>query len=195
MSTAPQSGKPPKTVAELCQVAELGEAAAQLATPEITAPDFIDAVVAAGEFPDAVKFLAFSLPKRESIWWAWVCARRASGATPPPAIKAALDATEKWIAQPTDAHRRAAMVAAEKAEFGTPAGCAALSVFFSGGSVAPPEAPAVEAAEHSTAKAVAGAVTFSALSGDPQGAANAFRSFITQGVEVARKIKLWEPAP
>ncbi len=184
-----------KTVPELCQVAELGEPAVQLATPDIAAPAFVDALVAAEEFPDAVKFLAFSLPKRESIWWAWVCARRASGAAPPPVIKAALDATEKWIAQPTDAHRRAAMAAAEKAEFGTPAGCAALSVFFSGGSVAPPEAPALEAAEHSTAKAVAGAVTFSALSGDPAGAADAFRTYIAQGVEVARKIRIWEPAP
>ncbi|MGC4054498.1 MAG: hypothetical protein QM757_35920 [Paludibaculum sp.] len=163
MSTAPPSGKQPKTVAELCQIAELGPAAAQLATPEIAAPDFLDAMVGAGEFPDAVKFLAFSLPRRESIWWAWVCARRASGATPPPPIKTALDATEKWIGQPTDAHRRAAMVAAEKAEFGTPAGCAALSVFFSGGSVAPPEAPAVEVAEYSCAKAVAGAVAFGPL--------------------------------
>ncbi|WP_321470258.1 DUF6931 family protein [uncultured Paludibaculum sp.] len=195
MSTGSQSGKPKKTVADICQVAELGEESVQLATPEITAPAFIEALVGAAAFPDAVKFLAFSLPKRESIWWAWVCARRASGQKPAPVIKAALDATERWIAQPTDAHRRAAMAAAEKAEFGTPAGCAALSVFFSGGSVAPPEAPAVEATEFGTAKAVAGAVTFSALVGEPQDAPDAFRTFIGQGVEVARKIKLWEPEP
>lgn len=195
MSTGSPPGKPAKTVAEICQLAELEPEALQLAMPEITAPAFVEALVSAELFPNAVKFLAFSLPRRESIWWAWVCARRASGPQPPPVIKAALDATERWIAQPTDAHRRAAMAAAEKAEFGTPAGCAALSVFFSGGSVAPPEAPAVEATEFGTAKAVAGAVAFSALSGEPKDAADAFRSFIAQGVEVARKIRLWEPAP
>lgn len=195
MSTGPQSGPPPSRVAVICQAAELGPEAQQLVTPEIQPPDFLDALVAAEAFPDAVKFLAYSLPRRESIWWAWVCARRASGPQPEPLLKAALDATERWIAQPTDAHRRAAMAAAQKADFGTPAGCAALSVFFSGGSITPPEAHPVEAPEGSCPRAVAGAVTFAALSGEAKDAADAFRSFITQGIEVARKIKLWEPAP
>ena len=50
-----------------------------------------------------------------------------------------LDATEKWIAQPTEENRRAAMSAAEAADVGTAAGCAGVAAFFSGGSLAPPE--------------------------------------------------------
>ena len=89
-------------------------------------------------YPDAVRFIAHALPKREAVWWGWVCARRSAGENPPPKIKAALDATEKWIAQPNDDNRRLAMAAAEKAELGTAAGCAGLAAFFSGESLAPP---------------------------------------------------------
>ena len=81
------------------------------------------------------------------MWWGWVCARRSAGENPPPKIKAALDATEKWIAQPSEDNRRSAMAAAQKAELGTAAGCAGLAAFFSGGSLAPPDAPLVPPGE------------------------------------------------
>ena len=35
------------------------------------------------------------------MWWAWVCARKASGAKPEPPVKTALEATERWIIQPS----------------------------------------------------------------------------------------------
>lgn len=144
-------------------------------------------------YPDAVRFIAHALPRREAVWWAWVCARRAAGENPRPKIKAALDATERWIAQPTDDNRRSAMGAAEKAELGTAAGCAGLAAFFSGGSLAPPDAPAVPPGEFLAAKAVSGAVIFAAVAKEPERAPEQFRSFVAQGVEVTNRVKLWEP--
>ena len=91
---------------------------------------------------DAVRFLAHALPRRECVWWAWVCARKAAGAEPAPAIKSALDATERWIVQPTEDHRRQTLPFGELADFGTPAGAAALSAFMTSGSLGPPSAPA-----------------------------------------------------
>src|ERR1019366_1277634 len=108
-------------------------------------------------------------------------------------IKAALDATERWIAQPNDDNRRLAMAAAEKAELGTAAGCAGLATFFSGGSLAPPNAPAVPPGEFLTAKAVSGAVIFAAVAKEPEKAPEKFRAFIAQGLEVTQRIKLWDP--
>jgi hypothetical protein len=136
--------------------------------------------------------VAHALPRREAVWWGWVCARRASGENPPPKIKGALDATEKWIAQPNEDNRRSAMAAAQKAELGTAAGCAGLAAFFSGGSLAPPEAPVVPPGEFLTAKAVSGAVIFAAVAKEPERAPEKFKSFVAQGVDVSNRVKLWE---
>src|SRR6185369_4623257 len=99
MGTAEQSKS--RTVA-ICEVAELGDEAQALLTPEQKPLEFVDALVEKKLYADAVRFLAHSMPKREAVWWGWMSARRAAGENPPPKIKAALEATEKWIAQPTE---------------------------------------------------------------------------------------------
>jgi hypothetical protein len=163
-----------------------------LMKPELHPREFVALLTDNKLFPDAVRFLAHALPKREGVWWGWVSARRASGATPPPVIKAALDATEAWIAQPSEENRRAAHEAAKAADLGTPAGCAALAAFFSGGSLGPAHAPPVPPGEHLTAKAVSGAVIFAAIATEPEKAPEKFKNSIAQGLEVTVKIKLWE---
>jgi hypothetical protein len=164
-----------------------------LVRPELHPLDYVALLMEKALFADAVRFLAHALPKREAVWWAWVCARRAAGENPLPKIKAALEATEKWIAQPSEENRRSAMAAAQKAELGTPAGCAGLAAFFSGGSLSPPEAPVVPPGEYLPAKAVSGAVIFAAVAQEPERAPEKFRSFVAQGVEVTNRVKLWEP--
>src|ERR1035437_8874720 len=181
-----------RTVA-IAPVAELGEEAMALLRPDLHPLDFVALLMEKALFPDAVRFVAHARPKREAVWWGWVCARRAAGENPPPKIKAALDATERWIAQPNEDNRRLAMAAAEKAELGTAAGCAGLAAFFSGGSLAPPDAPPVPPGEFLAAKAVAGAVIFAAVAKEPERAPERFKSFVAQGVEVTTRVKLWEP--
>src|SRR5512146_610844 len=121
------SGEAAKTgpaTAATARVAELSEDAMAMAGPETQPADYVSLLLQKKLYPDAVRFVAHALPKREGIWWAWMCARRAAGEPAKPEIRAALEATEKWIAQPNEEHRRAAMAAAEKAQFDTPAGCA-----------------------------------------------------------------------
>jgi hypothetical protein len=67
-----------------------------------------------------------------------------------------------------------------------------LAAFFSGGSLAPPDAPVVPPGEYLTAKAASGAVIFAAVSPQPEKAPEQFKTFIAQGVEVTQRIKLWE---
>jgi len=178
---------------EISAVAELGEEAMALVRPDLHPLDFVSLLMTKTMYPDAVRFIAHALPKREAVWWGWVCARRSAGEHPPPKIKGALDATEKWIAQPNDDNRRLAMAAAEKAELGTAAGCAGLAAFFSGESLAPRDARAVPPGEFLAAKAVAGAVIFAAVAREPERAPERFRSFVAQGVDVSNRVKLWEP--
>ncbi|HEX3877052.1 MAG TPA: hypothetical protein VHW24_08710 [Bryobacteraceae bacterium] len=187
-----QGAQPLTATQSISAVAELSDKALELMKPDLHPREFVRLLSEKALFPDAVRFVAHSLPKREAVWWGWVCARRASGSSPTPEVKAALNATELWISQPTEENRRAAQEASKTAGTGTAAGCAALAAFFSGGSLAPPHAPAVPPGEHLTAKVVAGAVIFAAVATEPQKAPEKFNSYLAQGLEVTVKIKLWE---
>ncbi len=178
--------------AQICSVAELGDEAGSLLKDGQAPQEYLALLMEQGHLKDAIRFLAHALPKREAVWWAWVCARRAAGAAPAPKIKESLEATERWIAQPNEDNRRIAMSAAEAADVATAAGCAGMAAFFSGGSLAPPGAQAVPPGAYLTAKAVSGAVTLAAVSGDPEKTPEMFRSFLEQGLDVVKRIKLWQ---
>ena len=183
-----------RTTTELAAAAGLDDAVgALLRSDDVRGGprEFLALLMAKEQFPEATRFLAHALPRRECVWWAWVCARKVTGADAPPAVRAALDATERWIVQPTDEHRRAAMEHAQAADLGTPAGCAALAAFFTGGSLGPPQAPVIPPGEFMTAKAAAGAVTLAAVVVEPARAAERFREFLGLGLEVAERTKLW----
>jgi hypothetical protein len=179
-----------QTTEQLGSVCGLGDEARLLLRPGLPPREFVSLLMEHGHFADAARFVAHALPKREAVWWAWVCARRMPGPPPSPAAKASLDAAEKWIAQPTEENRRAAMAAAEAAGFDTAAGCASLAAFLSGPSLAPPEAPAVPPGPYESAKVVAGAITLAAVK-EPEKAAENFRAFLQQGLDVTARIKLW----
>src|SRR5436853_127197 len=112
----------PLLAAHICSVAELGDEARSLLRDGQAPPEYLALLMEQGVLKDAIRFLAHALPRREAVWWAWVCARRAAGSEPAPKIKESLDATEKWIAQPNEDNRRAAMSAAEAADVATAAG-------------------------------------------------------------------------
>ena len=181
-------------LAVLCTRFGLGDEARALVRPEHDERTFVTALLAAEQFADAVRFIAATLPVRESIWWAWSCARRTLPPEPPPAVLAALDATERWIAQPTELNRRPTLAVSEAADMGTPAGAAAFAVFFSGGSIAPPQAPPVAPPANAAARAVAGSVILACVSDPPELAPERFRQFVSQAMDVAVRIQLWPPA-
>jgi hypothetical protein len=173
-------------------VAELSDEAMGLVRPDLPPRDYIALLMSKKLYADAVRFLAHALPKRQAVWWGWISAKKAAGADPPAKIKASLEATEKWIAQPDDDAGRAAMAAAKEAQTTTAAGCAGMAAFFSGSSLGPPHVPPIPPGEYLTAKAVSGAVIYAAVGKDPVNAPERFQSFVQQGVEVTAKIKLWE---
>lgn len=178
--------------AGIAAVAELSEEATGLLKPDIAPPDYVALLMSKKLYADAVRFLAHALPKREAVWWGWISAKKAAGTDPPPKIKASLEATEKWIAQPDDESGRAAMAAAKEAQTTTAAGCAGVAAFFSGSSLGPSHIPPIPPGEYLTAKAVSGAVIYAAIGKDPKTAPDRFQSFVQQGLEVTAKIKLWE---
>lgn len=182
-------------IAQLCTIAEMApEATAQL-QPAHGPREFVAALAAAELHADAVRFLAHLLPKREAIFWAWSCARQVLPAEPPAPAAQAIEATGRWLAEPTEANRRPMLELAQQADLGTPAGCAALAVFLSGGSIAPPEVQAVEPDYYAAAKAIAGCITLAAVVSEPEKAPEKFGAFLTQGVDVGRRVGLWPADP
>jgi hypothetical protein len=147
--------------------------------------DFLDALAIAGKFPDAVRFLAHGLGRREAVWWACVCVRLAMEPAPPPPVVAALTAAETWCYRPTEENRRAAFDAGEAAKFQHPAALAALGAFLSGGSLAPPNVQPVPPGPFLTARTVAGAIMLAAVRIEPAKANDRYRAFLAKGVEIA----------
>jgi hypothetical protein len=181
-----------KTAQEVCRLFPLGEAARPLLCEGQAPRQLFDLLLEKGHVLDAVRLLACALPRREAVWWACLCARQAYGAGPPPPAAQALAAAERWAADPREEHRRAAGAAAEAAGLGTPAGCAAMAAFWSGGSLAPPNAPAVPPGEQLTGHGVAGAVLLAAVLTEPEKAPAKHRQFLALGGDVAAGKDRWK---
>jgi hypothetical protein len=172
------------TARELCAEAQLSADATALLDEAVTPRDFLSTLIKRELFTDGVKFLAHALPKKEAVFWACVCAREAS--EPGTAAMRALEAAERWVREPSEDHRRAAMAAVDAAGLDTPGACAAFGAFLSGGSLAPPNVPAVPPAEHLTGHAVGGSVMLAAVAREPEKAPEKYRRFLEAGIRVAQ---------
>lgn len=175
------------TASELFPRYEPEESSLECRRDGMTPVEYLEALSESEQWTEAIKFLTQALPKPEAISWASHCVRNGSVVDLAPAALAALEATEQWLANPTDDRRRAAHAAAEAAGLGTPAGCVALSVFFSGGSLGPKtlEHP-IPPADDLTGKALAGALLLAAVIKEPENAPAKLQNFVEQGLEFAR---------
>src|SRR4051812_45310941 len=120
MGERPLSKIEARDAAEVCRRFELSDEAAAVPVDGVSPRAFVDRLTSAGLFDDAETFLGYALPKREAVWWACLCTREAVGPDPKPPAAAALKAAEAWVADPSDANRRAAQAAADAVGLGHP---------------------------------------------------------------------------
>lgn len=176
--------KQPTAVA-VCSLVELDEEARQLLQDDTAPAQYLQQLIEKELYPDAVRFLAVALPKREAIWWACSCARLTLGESPSPVDVKAIEAAEAWVYKPTEENRHLTRPTAEATQFKTPAGWAAIAAFWSGGNISPAEGAVVPPAEELTGKAVIGAVMLAAVrSGADRIKAN-YRLFLKKGLHIA----------
>jgi hypothetical protein len=161
---------------------ELSPEAVALLLPALSPQAFMALLVKGRHFGDAVRFLAFALPPREGIWWACVTAR-ASELTP--AHADCLERAIAWAYAPDEAKRRACMEAAENLNFEGAAAYAALSVFWSGGSMAPEGMPEVPPDPSLSAIGVSASVLLAVASGEPNSADERYEQAIERGIDIA----------
>lgn len=147
---------------------------------------FSEALIAADLNREAVRFLAFALPRREGTWWACLAARSTLGENPEePSDVATLQAAEAWVYKPNDENRRAALKMGMILSGETPASLAALAAGWSGGSMAPPDADPVPPAKVASPRAIAGAVIVAAVSAAPEAIPKRFKVALKQGLDIA----------
>jgi hypothetical protein len=153
-----------------------------LLSPALSPQAFLALLMDGHYFSDAVRFLAFSLPPREGIWWACVTAR---GTELTPSDADCLERTIAWAYEPDDARRRACMEAAEQLNFEGAAAYAALAVFWSGGSMAPKGMPDALPDPSLYAIGVGASVLLAVAAGEPQSADRRFEEAIGRGMDIA----------
>jgi hypothetical protein len=179
-----------RTAAEVCGRFEIGDEARALLRPDHSPHQYLMLLSEKQLFTPAIMFLAHALPKPEAVWWAYLCAKEVIGLKPSAEANTALQAAERWVTNPNDITRRAAMPAAQAAGLSTAAGSAALAAFVSGGSLAPANIPPVPPSENMTGQVAASAVLLAAVT-ETAKAIERMRSFLTRGIEIANGAHRW----
>jgi hypothetical protein len=172
------------TIAAAAEVAARFEASDEgkaLLKPGMKPVEYLAALTEAGHWTDAIRFLAFALPRREGVWWACLAARTVA----PPAHIASIEAAEEWVYRPSDESRRNAFAVAEKIGFDSPAAYAALGAYWAEGSLAPPGAPEVPPDPALSPTAVSSAVLLAAVVKEPHKAEAKHKAFMASGIDIA----------
>ncbi|MCA9062712.1 MAG: FHA domain-containing protein, partial [Planctomycetaceae bacterium] len=151
-----------ETAPSILEQFQLSKIVKMPAEPDETAEDFAFRALDSEDVNDSLNFLAFALKKRLAVWWAINCIR-AEQAFVSEHDEPLLDLATQWVQNPSETLRRNAMKMAEKAEMSTAAAWVGVAIFWTHGSMAPPEAPAVPPAPDLSGKAIAGAVILASV--------------------------------
>jgi hypothetical protein len=182
-----------ETAEEVCAAAGLSEDASALLVADAEPRAFVEGLISSELYADAVGFIAHVLPLRESVWWAWSCARDAAGTTPTEAVVSAIESTRQWIVEPSDENRRAAGDAAAALDYGSAAALAALCAFMCGDTLGPADSPPVPVPPGVVPRTVAGCIAMAAAGGKAEAVIPNFKRFVARGLERADKGRLWTP--
>jgi hypothetical protein len=164
---------------------DLSPEAKKRLTPAITPGAFLKALLEEELLVDAIRLMAIALPRREAVWWACLLARRCIVPDAPPEEMAAIEAAEAWVYRPTEENRRATFAPAQALDFRTAGSYAALAAYWSGGSIAPPEAPVVVPPGDGLTGTAAAAAVLLAAATVPAKAALRHRGALERAIDIA----------
>lgn len=178
-----------RTVAEICGDFELQEEAKAHLSGEPMPHEFVDRLVRARLYADAMRFLAYGMPRREAVWWAYLCVSSVPDCCDEEIAAEAIQVAEAWVKNPTEENSEAALEAGNRHNFempGAPAAWTAMAAGWSGEESVTTEQEDIPAPpEHLTAHAASGAIILAAT--DNPGQANkVYREFLDKGVQIAQ---------
>jgi len=132
-------------------------------------------------FHDAFVTLARALPRQYAIIWAERCFSSYPAESFSDEDRNCIEIVRQWLKSPSESMRQASMDAAESLEFNTPCAWLGAAVGFSGGSMAPPDAPEVMPPEHMTAVAIAAALSLLSAT-SPDTMVEGSRKMVDEGI-------------
>lgn len=169
---------PVSPLRQLCDRAKVGDEAKALLTDESSTKPFIGLLVERELFPDALRLVAYLLPKREAVGWGCLCVRHILASQRAKPLPEAQIAVERWVSAPNEENRWAAKASADKEEDKTLSGLLALAAFFAGHSMAPPHIQPVPPPDHVTSEIVASAVFLAGVVNEPEKANEKYQVFM-----------------
>ena len=107
-----------------------------------TALDFLGLLRASATPEEAITYSAYLLPRRQAVWWGHQCVKRLAHLLTDQDL-AMLDLARDWVVESDEPQRWRALTQALAARNKTPGVWICLAAGWSGGSLAPPEAPRV----------------------------------------------------
>jgi len=149
-------------VADLLPSERIGEAAQELYDPDMRPDVFICNLCEAGFWVDAITVAACTLPAREAVWWACVCARKMESIAGDEHEMAALQAAETWVYKPNEENRLQAFERVKQCDAGSAGSLAASAATFNDSKLPLADGSEAEMDESVFTNMVAGAVMLSA---------------------------------
>lgn len=148
----------------------------------------IQVLIDAECFIDAINVLAYALERKSAVIWAYECVRTHRGETVSTEERATLEAVLAWLGDTdNDALRREANSRAETMSPRNPTSWVGIAVFWSGGSLAPPDCPPVDAKPELLGTAVKSALHIATAEAEPRAIAPTRERFLAEGLRIANR--------
>ena len=144
----------------------------------------LDQLLELGLSADALAVVARTLPKRYVVAWACECFKSALAGLPATTNvdRAGLALAQRWLTDPTEEKRRAALDFAEAGQFGTPGAWIAASAGWTDGSLLPRGYDPIPPPDHLPAEAAVAALRLAASQGADY--AGAINGYITRALQI-----------
>src|SRR5512145_1167306 len=117
----------------LMSVRRLSDDARGRMRPELNVRRFLDTLVTDELRSDAIDVLCHVLPKRYAIAWALECLQSGDEVERNPVDRTALSTVQRWLQDPTEENRRAAMDMADRLHYDSAGAWLAAAAGWSGG--------------------------------------------------------------
>lgn len=180
-----------KNTVELTRQAQLKPPATDFIAHSQDARHYADLLIGNHFWMDAIAYMSHAITPRESIWWAWFCARKALAVKAKPEDIKALAIAEIWIAQPNEDNRLTARKELDRIPPASPAHSVLQAIDFTGEFVNEMTGEKSPAVPYLSNKFVTAAVLNSVYELDPENPEAVALEFLRQSLDVAQRINIW----
>ena len=189
MGSEQAANTPVSSLQHFCEQAKVGDEAKALLTEEYSTKEFIALLVEKELFQDALRMVAYLLPRREAIGWGCLCVRHILPNPQEKPLPVVQTAAERWVAGPYEETRWAAKQAADTEDPKSLSGLLALAVFLAGPSMAPPNLQAVPPPPHACSEIVASVVFLAGVIKEPEKANEKYSVFMQKAMALIARMQ------